>query len=586
MSQGTKARNRFISLLPVVLAAQLFVLSQAQEAAGKTYYVDSIGGNDSWDGLSQTYSAPNQGPWKTSNKLNWGPDFLGDDQILFKRGGIYSRLIMTNNYKSVDGHPIIFGAYGSGEKPIVTSISTIVTSWTSLGDGRYTASASLVEVVLEDWHALRLATSSTLAAGDYYIDRTNNLLFYRPSSGVPADHEVRYGSAAAFTFYEKAANFILQDLHFIGSGTYHAGTGPEPFRNITIQRCEFTGNATIYMAATANRSAFNVIVQDNLFKNNRSNMYFVAENNSMWDGLIVRRNRIIDTDIMRSGMRYSSWFPGDIDGISVQNVTNSIFEQNEISGGCSTGGILVWFGLGVAGTGNIVRYNYIHDIDTSGIEYGGEDDGTSNVQIYGNVIANVGRSAPQYGTYWGGIRLNRKQTATAPSRVHNNVIYNADVSFYLYTKSDHYLINNNISSNPRSDKHVIADFGMLHNIFDHNLYFGGTNNFRLSHRDHNFAEWKNLAGQDAHSPIADPKFVNRGSGDFRLERGSPAINAGLNLGAMYRLALDPSSSWPSSVATASQDGFGSGWEIGAFVYKETPVAPEAPVSPTNLRIAQ
>ena len=115
ISYSAKFKILFISV------ASLFALTIfAHFANAATYYVDASGGNDSWDGTSQTYSAPNHGPWRTSSKLNWGPNFLGDDQILFKRGGVYSRLLTTSNYQSTDGHPITFGAYGSGEKPIIT----------------------------------------------------------------------------------------------------------------------------------------------------------------------------------------------------------------------------------------------------------------------------------------------------------------------------------------------------------------------------------------------------------------------------------------------------------------------------------
>lgn len=501
-------------------------------SGGTIYYVDSIGGNDSWDGKSQTYTAPNHGPWKTSVRVNSGV-YAADDKILFKRGGIYGRLLGTSDMKGTNGHPITFGAYGTGEKPIITNASTIITGWTDLGDGRYSKSVSAIDTVLEDWHAIKKANSSSVGPGEYFIDTVSSMLYYKPSSGTPENHEVRVGNAAGFSFYQKADNFTIQDLHFIGGGLWHGQNDPTPFGNIIVERCEFTGNAAIWVTATIDVTAFNFIIQDSLFKNNRSNIYIIAQNHGTWDGVIIRRNKFIDTDIMWDGTRYSSWAPGDIDGISVQNVMNSIFEENEISGGTYTGGITVWFNLGFSGTGNIIRYNYIHDIDTFAIGYGGEDNGTSNVEIYGNIIANVGNTPPPYGTYWGGIRLNREQTLSNPSRVYNNVIYNADANYYLYTRSDNYVLNNNISLNPRSGKHIVANFGELNNGFDNNLYFGPTNKFNLSYIDYAFDAWKTVTGQDTASMVADPKLVSTiptATADFKLQAGSPAINSGKNVG--------------------------------------------------------
>ena len=57
--------------------------------------------------------------------------------------------------------------------------------------------------------------------------------------------------------------------------------------------------------------------------------------------------------------------------------------------------------------------------------------------------------------------------------------------------------------------------------------------------------------------------------EFVLQNGSPAIDAGVNLGVDYDEGIDPSSTWPDSISLLDQDDYGSGWEIGAFVYAET-----------------
>ena len=65
---------------------------------------------------------------------------------------------------------------------------------------------------------------------------------------------------------------------------------------------------------------------------------------------------------------------------------------------------------------------------------------------------------------------------------------------------------------------------------------------------------------------ADPQFVNASAAQFWLQSGSPAIDAGTNLGSPYNIGLLPASSWPNSVLTGDQNSYGTGWEIGAYIF--------------------
>ena len=60
-----------------------------------------------------------------------------------------------------------------------------------------------------------------------------------------------------------------------------------------------------------------------------------------------------------------------------------------------------------------------------------------------------------------------------------------------------------------NDANVVNVLGSNAGTMDYNLYSGG-----------------GAAGPDAHKVTADPRFVNAGAGDFRLQAGSPAIDAG------------------------------------------------------------
>jgi hypothetical protein len=107
--------------------------------------------------------------------------------------------------------------------------------------------------------------------------------------------------------------------------------------------------------------------------------------------------------------------------------------------------------------------------------------------------------------------------------------------------------------------------------FDSNDYYSASGTpFSWGGTAYNLANWQTNSAQDAHSFSSDPKLVNAAPlssvGNFSLLAISPAINAGVNLGSTYQMALSPASLWPGGVTLLNQNSAGSGWEIGAYVY--------------------
>jgi hypothetical protein len=76
-----------------------------------TYYVDATGGLDTNTGLATDAA------WQTIDKVN-GRSFSPGDQILFKRGETW-REQLTVPSSGGGGAPIVFGAYGTGVKPLI-----------------------------------------------------------------------------------------------------------------------------------------------------------------------------------------------------------------------------------------------------------------------------------------------------------------------------------------------------------------------------------------------------------------------------------------------------------------------------------
>lgn len=80
----------------------------------------------------------------------------------------------------------------------------------------------------------------------------------------------------------------------------------------------------------------------------------------------------------------------------------------------------------------------------------------------------------------------------------------------------------------------------------------------------------------------NPLFIDYANDNFSLQSGSPAINAGANLGSPYNTSIAPGSSWPSPVL--AQRPTSGNWETG--VYEHTSNSSTLLSPPVNLRIIQ
>ena len=113
-----------------ILALAFFILIFNLPASAKNIYLSSSSGNDSYTLLqAQSINAP----WKTLSKLNSNANSMAyGDSVLLKCGDtFYGTLLPT-----VSG--VTFGAYGTGNNPIITSLTSI-NSFTNLGSNIWEA---------------------------------------------------------------------------------------------------------------------------------------------------------------------------------------------------------------------------------------------------------------------------------------------------------------------------------------------------------------------------------------------------------------------------------------------------------------
>lgn len=82
----------------------------ADAHAATIYYVDSLNGNDTLDGTSEST------PWRSLDRVN-AASLESGDSVLFKRGGQWRGTLTAK--KGSGTAKIIYGAYGTGAKPLL-----------------------------------------------------------------------------------------------------------------------------------------------------------------------------------------------------------------------------------------------------------------------------------------------------------------------------------------------------------------------------------------------------------------------------------------------------------------------------------
>ncbi len=163
----TKYNYTYKTLLTIVM-----ILFTTLAVSGRNFYFSTLTGDDT---RTSTQAQNASTPWKTISKLNsFFSSLLPGDSVLFKRGEVfYGSIVVTKSGTS--SQPIIIGAYGTGNKPIISGFTTI-SGWTNLGNNIWESTnavstlSSLNMVVISNLNTPMGRTPNT---GYYYFQSRN-----------------------------------------------------------------------------------------------------------------------------------------------------------------------------------------------------------------------------------------------------------------------------------------------------------------------------------------------------------------------------------------------------------------------------
>ncbi len=311
-------------------------------------------------------------------------------------------------------------------------------------------------------------------------------------------------------------------------------------RNCRIEQCRFTqlGN---YAIAFTQGCSDNEIVGNEIADVGAGGIK-IGEGEMREGALRTHDNRVTDNHIHHIGTIY----PAAV-GIWVGQSNHNLLSHNHIHHTYYTG-ISVGWTWGYTPTGahhNIIEFNDVHDIgqgvlsDMGGIYTLGTQPGTV---IRNNLFHDI--DSYSYGGW--GIYPDEGSTNIL---VENNVTYRTKSAGFHQHYGKENVIRNNIFAfakeyqimRTRAEEHL--SFTFEHNIvifdsgnllgsnwsgdqykFDNNLYWNiHTKDFQFD--QWTFPQWQ-AKGQDVHSLVTDPMFIDAEKYDFRLKPQSPALQMG------------------------------------------------------------
>jgi hypothetical protein len=171
-------------------------------------------------------------------------------------------------------------------------------------------------------------------------------------------------------------------------------------------------------------------------------------------------------------------------------------------------------------------------------------------------------------------------------QVYNNTIVgpNTSVGPAIHLTGSNVTVQNNIVSTVSGA--VQLDGGGSISTWNNNLYYNiGSSGFSYhGNISDTMAQWSSASGADKSSLTSNPQLTS----NFRLQSGSPAIQAGANLSSVVlNLVSSLLSTQPlqKDAAGNTRPGGATKWDLGAYQFgSSAPSQPAPPAPPTGLSV--
>lgn len=545
------------------LISLIVMFSFTPLASAITYYVDnSCSNNGNGQGQSCASSAGGAGPFSSlANAQSSVKGNQSDNSLLLKRGQIFSGQFDLAAYGS-SGHPFTIGSYGIGDSPTISG-----------GTSNIKINCSDCAYIVIDGITCVNATGS--------IDTGAGILI-----AYPAHHISVQNCNISESNGRWAAGIQIDDSH------------DNTINSNTVHDCAYYGILLL-------RRNTEYGITGNTISNNL--IYGIGVNGIMSTSEVGGTKRISKTYV------YGNEVFGCTAGIYFHYLDDSYIYRNKVHNNGAAGGYGEDYGFGVRGCSNNEFYeNEVYDnYDYAWNVYGDQTLGesTDNNKFYCNYIS--GTNAGHWGIGGGGrgfgigapvgeytgtnnkiyynillrndVNLIISDQGGTGNEMYGNVAYGGYVGLFNERNNPGWTAKNNIfvdNSLYLMDANNVS-LGFTH---DHNLYYRASGGIVVRYDNTNYTLSTMKISFETSCQNTDPKFIGTSTwSDFRLQVGSPAIDAGANLGTNYQNGFDPSDTiWPPSIL--NQNTYGLGWEIGAYVYTSNTDNPPRP--PQGLRIEQ
>ena len=380
----------------------------------RTFYVSSSTGSANGDGSINN-------PWKTLAQVN-AQTFKPGDAILFKRGDIWYGTLTVKSSGSASA-PITYGAYGSGEKPIITGF-TEVTGWNNDGNRIYSkiiSTESMLNIASVDgantpmgrwpdtgWLTVdshngktsitsgNLSNSPSNWGGGELVLRTYWWVTDRNKITSHSGNTLYYTSASSYNAMDGNGYFIQNHKGTLNKPGDWAYDGSKLY--IYFDANDYPNNHIIKIP-TVDDFAYldhkDYITFDNLHITGYNNIAIVLYGSTH----ITVTNCVLDF-IGNTALTNPDWTASsyaDIENNLIDNINNDAIYFSDTSkyvsiqyntitnigtiSGLSGSGDGSGVGIGSDGDNSLIKYNYMQNIGYNGITFSG-----TNSKISNNII--------------------------------------------------------------------------------------------------------------------------------------------------------------------------------------------------------